>query len=398
MNSTSPSRDLPYSRMVERLLQPDQDVWSIHYAAAARAEAGEDVLLMSVGDPDFQTPEDIIETLVRQIRKGRTHYSPAAGEYVLRRAIADLETQASGRAMTPENFVILPGATAAVYAALASICDAGDEVIIPEPMYIGYHGIISALGLKVISVPLDLYDDCALPVQALLDSITPRTRAVLLNTPGNPFGNIIPASVLRPLAAQLRERGIWLISDEVYSLFTFDAPHESLLKCAESLDNVIVVDGLSKSHAMTGWRIGWVASPPAMTAAITAYAGAAFFGCSQFIQDAAAYALANDGPHVDRMCEAYRERRDLVLRRLENIQLLDCVVPKAGMFLMLDVSRCGGGEQFARGLLDAQGVSTIPGVGFGANSAGFVRLSLTHPLDVVAQAMDRIEAYVDTLI
>ena len=380
--------------MARRLQAPEQDVWRIHYEAAQRLDAGEDVVMMSVGDPDFTTPEDIIETLVAQIRAGRTHYSPAAGELELRQAIAELETAAAGRPMHPDNFVILPGATAAVYAALASVCDVGDEVIIGEPMYIGYRGIVQALGVNVVPVPLDLYDNCAVSVDAVLERITPKTRAVLMNTPGNPFGNVIPAQTLKTLAAELLARGIWFVNDEVYSLFTFDEPHVSLLKCADSLDNVVVVDGLSKSHAMTGWRIGWVASPPAMTEAITAYAGSAFFGCSQFIQDAAAYALRHNGPYVDRMCEAYRTRRDYVVQRLESLPELSCVVPRAGMFLMLDVSRVAqDGDTFARGLLDQHGVSTIPGRGFGDNAAGFVRLSLTHPVEILADAMDRIARF-----
>ncbi len=374
---------------------PDDGVWRIHYEAIARQEAGEDVILMSVGDPDFATPEDIIEKLVTQIRLGRTHYSPAAGEYELRKAIADLETSGTGRDFSPDDFVILPGATAAVYAALACICNPGDEVVIPEPMYVGYRAMISALGINVRSVSLDLNNACALDPDAVLAAVTDKTKAVLINTPGNPFGNIVRKEVLGELAGALNERNIWMICDEVYSLFTFDEPHVSLLKAAETLDNVIVIDGLSKSHAMTGWRLGWVCAPPAMIRALTAYCGTAFFGCSQFIQDAAAYALQNNGPHVDRMCEAYRARRDLVVSRLDNMDRLGYVRPQAGMFVMMDVSSiCNDGGAFAQDLLDSQNMSVIPGAGFGPSARPYVRLSLTHTLDVLDRAMDRIEAFV----
>ncbi len=386
---------LHYSQLSQRMEGPDDGVWRIHSDALARQNAGEDVVLMSVGDPDFATPEDIIETLVAQIRAGRTHYSPAAGELTLREAIAELETSGTGRSFSAENFVVLPGATASIYASLACICDPGDEVIIPEPMYIGYRAMLSALGIHAIPLPLDLANECALDVDTVLGLITERTRAVLINTPGNPFGNIVPKAVLSRLAAELLTRNLWLICDEVYSLFTFDEPHISLLKCAAGLDNVIVVDGLSKSHAMTGWRIGWVAAPAEMTAALTAYCGSAFFGCSQFIQDAAAYALRNNGPHVDRMCEAYRERRDFVINRLDELPQLSYIRPKAGMFIMVDVNRvCNDGGVFAQDLLDQQMVSVIPGSGFGEIAAPYVRLSLTHTLDVLDKAMDRIAAFV----
>ena len=386
---------LPLSDMCKRLLGPSDDVWQIHYDALARTARGEDIVLMSVGDPDFDTPEEIIETLVSKIRQGRTHYSPAEGELELRQAIADLETQGTGRTFTPDNFVVLPGATAAIYASLACICNPGDEVVIPEPMYIGYRPMLSALGLTARTVALDLSDDCALDVDAVLAQINGRTRAVLINTPGNPFGNILPRETLAQLAEALLERGVWLICDEVYSLFTFDEPHVSLLKAATELDNVVVVDGLSKSHAMTGWRVGWVASPASLTRAITAYSGSAFFGCSQFIQDAAAFALVHNGPHVEDMRLAYQRRRDYVLQRLDNIPQLSYVRPKAGMFVMMDVSRMSNsGLVFAQDLLAAQGVSVIPGEGFGEVARDFVRLSLTHKTNMLAQAMDRIERFV----
>jgi arginine:pyruvate transaminase len=386
---------LPLSDMCKRLLGPSDDVWQIHYDALARAARGEDIVLMSVGDPDFDTPEEIIETLVSRIRKGRTHYSPAEGELELRQAIADLETQGTGRTFTPDNFVVLPGATAAIYASLACICNPGDEVVIPEPMYIGYRPMLSALGLQARTVALDLANDCTLDVDAILAQVNVRTKAVLINTPGNPFGNIVPRQTLAKLAEALLAQGVWLLCDEVYSLFTFDEPHVSLLKAAKDLDNVIVVDGLSKSHAMTGWRIGWVASPASLTRAITAYSGSAFFGCSQFIQDAAAYALVHNGPHVDDMREAYRRRRDYILRRLDDIPQLSYVRPKAGMFVMMDVSRISNsGRVFAQDLLAAQGVSVIPGEGFGEVAKDFVRLSLTHKTNMLAEAMDRIERFV----
>lgn len=381
--------------MCKRLLGPSDDVWQVHYDALARRARGEDVVLMSVGDPDFDTPEEIIETLVSRIRQGRTHYSPAEGEFELRQAIADLETQGTGRTFTPDNFVVLPGATAAIYASLACICNAGDEVVIPEPMYIGYRPMLSALGLTARTVALDLSKDCALDVDAVLAQVNTRTRAVLINTPGNPFGNIVPRETLARLAAALLKQGVWMICDEVYSLFTFDEPHVSLLKAASDLDNVVVVDGLSKSHAMTGWRIGWVASPASLTRAITAYSGSAFFGCSQFIQDAAAFALVHNGPHVEDMRQAYRRRRDYVLQRLDKISMLSYVRPKAGMFVMMDVSRMSNsGRAFAQDLLAAQGVSVIPGEGFGEVAKDFVRLSLTHKTDMLAEALDRIERFV----
>ncbi len=389
------TQNLPTSDLCTRIDVPDAGVWAVHYQAQAEQAEGRDVVLMSVGDPDFPTPDGIVDALVASIRGGRTHYAPAGGEDELRAAIAELESKNTGLKFTKDQFVILPGATGCLHAVLSCICNAGDEVIIPEPMYIGYRAMIDAIGIRVSSVSLDLANECVLDADAVLDAVNDATKAVIINTPGNPCGNIVPAEQLAYLARELLERNVWLVCDEVYSLFTFDEPHISLLKCADKLDNVIVIDGLSKSHAMTGWRIGWVCSPPDMTRALSAYSGAAYFGCSQFIQDAAAYAIRHDGPHVDQMCEAYRERRDLVLTRLEAMPALRVLRPKAGMFVMIDVSRVSqDGEHFAQDLLAQEGVSVIPGRGFGDNAASFVRLSLTHSVDVIADAMNRIERYV----
>jgi len=214
-----------------------------------------------------------------------------------------------------------------------------------------------------------------------------------VNTPGNPCGNLIPREALARLARACRERGVWLACDEVYSLITFEEPHVSLLRSADALDNVVVIDGLSKSHAMSGWRIGWAVAPPALTAELVRFSSAAFFGVCQFAQDGAACALRRDAPDVELMRLEYRRRRDYALRRLDAIPELDCFRPRGGMFVMVDVTRVAeDGEAFARRLLDEARVSTLPGRGFGASTAGYVRLGLTHPVSTLEEVFDRMEA------
>ena len=226
----------------------------------------------------------------------------------------------------------------------------------------------------------------------LLAQVQPNTRAVLVNTPGNPCGNLIGPDTLGRLARECRKRNLWLICDEVYSLITFDAPHVSMLKCTEDLSNVVVIDGLSKSHAMTGWRIGWTVADPPMTEALINMSGAAFFGVCQFVQDGAAFALANDAEEVELMRRSYLKRRDYVVGRVKKIKKLDCFVPPAGMFVMLNGSAvANSGDAFAQLLLDDAGISTIPGSGFGASANDYVRLSLTVPQEDLARAFDRIE-------
>lgn len=379
-----------YSDMTRRLSQPGSDVWGIHDEAVERQQQGEDIILLSVGDPDFATPDYITQHTVEQINTGRTHYSPPAGEPVLRKAIADLETASTGRVFTPEQFVVFPGATASLYAVFSCITNPGDEIIVPEPMYAGYRGLLDALGIHDINVTLTA-PDFQLNPAALFDQVTERTRAILINTPGNPCGNLIGAETLKQLADGARERDLWLVCDEVYSLITFESPHTSLLRCTEDLSNVVVIDGLSKSHAMSGWRLGWAVAPPALVEQLIRIANAALFGTSQFVQDGAAFALANDAPDVEKMRLEYQRRRDYAMQRLDEIPGLAYFKPDGGMFIMVDSSAIANdGADFARALLDDAGISVIPGSGFGASTATYVRMSLTHPIAVLTDVFDRI--------
>jgi arginine:pyruvate transaminase len=387
-----------YARITERLSAEDTDVWEVHERALEMQRNGEDVILLSVGDPDFRTPEPIIDNAVSYLRVGRTHYSPALGELKLRRAVADLETATSPFPCDSSEVAIFPGATAAIHAALACLLDAGDEIVIPEPMYVGYVPIMQALDVSVRTVPLDVDAGFALDVEAVKAAISERTRVVFINTPGNPTGSIIPAADIRELAAYCRERGIWLVCDEVYSMFCYEGKHLSARASAEHIDNVVMIDGLSKSHAMSGWRMGWVVAPPSLVDRLGYYASATLFGSPQFIQDASAFALENDQEYVREMRDEYRRRRDFVLHRLRKVKQLSCARPRAGMFIMCDVSGTGmDGRQFANRLLTEQAVSVIPGDAFGPSTHNFVRLGLAQNRVVLKRACRRLRAFCDAL-
>ena len=382
---------LPYSDLTNRLRIQTSDVWGVHNKAQGRAAAGEDIIMLSLGDPDFPTPREITDKLVQQVHQHRTHYSPAGGEPSFLQALADLETRVEQKPFLPENFTIFPGGTAALTGVLNCILSPGDEIVIPEPMYIGYHSILQGIGAKFTSVPLDVENDFALDIEGIKQAVTPATRAVMVNTPGNPAGNVMTREALAELASVTREMGLWLICDEVYSLFTYEEDHVSLLLAAENLENVVVIDSLSKSHAMSGWRIGWAVASAEMTKALHAYCGATFFGCSQFIQDAAAFALSFNAPHILNMRREYRDRRDYVVNTIDSLNGLSCYQPKAGMFVMVDTSQVAeDGASFAEKILDHAGVSLIPGAGFGDNTKGYVRMSLTQPREVLGEAFSRI--------
>ncbi|MBN7796885.1 pyridoxal phosphate-dependent aminotransferase [Parahaliea mediterranea] len=384
-----------FSQLSRRLEDEAQGVWAVHDRACERFESGEDVYLLSVGDPDLPTPPRVVQAGIDALHKGRTHYAPGRGEPCLRQTIADIETRASGKPCDPDEVVVFPGATNAIYSVLATLVNPGEGVVVAEPMYIGYEGIFRALDIRKQSFDLDADGGFAFSLAAVEAAITPETRVVMVNTPGNPAGNVIAEADLRALADICRERGLWLICDEVYSMITFDAPHVSLRRAAASLDNVIIIDGLSKSHAMTGWRLGWSVTSRALADRLLDFTSSTIFGCCQFVQDAAAFALTNDEEYIQGVREEYRVRRDYVCERVAAIPGLQCQVPAAGMFVMIDVRAIAAdGTVFAQRLLDAAGVSVLPGLGFGENCRGYVRVSLAQPINVLRPAFDRIAAFV----
>ncbi len=387
-----------FSHQIERLTHQDNGAWETHDRAVAMKNNGEDVILLCVGDPDFRTPEPIIDNAVSHLRVGRTHYSPALGEMKLRRAVADLETATSPHPCTPAEVAIFPGATNALYSVMSCLLNAGDEVVIPEPMYVGYPPIMAAIDAKVVAVPLLAKEDFALDMEAMKAAVNERTRVVFVNTPGNPTGSIISRGELAELAAFCRERNVWLVCDEVYSMFTYSGHHRSLRASIEHLDNVVMVDGLSKSHAMSGWRIGWVVAPETLIEKLGFHAGATLFGCPQFLQDASAFALENDQEYVAQMRQEYAERAEYVVRKLGKLPGLHCHQPKAGMFVMCDVEGTGmDGRQFAHALLEAELVSVVPGDAFGPSTRSYVRVGLAQPRHVLKRACKRIKQFTEAL-
>jgi arginine:pyruvate transaminase len=389
---------MKFSRASDRMAIDTSTLWGVHDKACELQAQGQDVILFSIGDPDLPTLPFIVDHAVNSLKAGRTHYSPGAGEQVLRQAVADLETGASGKITSIDQIVIHPGGTNAIFTTLSCFLDEGDEIVIPSPMYVGYQGLLGAIGANIVHVPLDTDNNFTLDMALVKQAFTEKTRVLFLNTPGNPGGNMIGEEQLRELAAFCLQRGVWIVCDEVYSMITFGVRHVSLLNAAKTLENVVVVDALSKSHAMTGWRMGWTVSSASTAQRILDFGSGSVFGCCQFVQDAAAFALNNDEEYTRSIADEYRVRRDYALERIERIPGLSANKPAAGMFVMMNVEPVEpDGLAFAAALLEHGGVSVLPGGAFGEITRHFVRLSLTHPVHVMSKAFDRIERFVASL-
>lgn len=368
---------MQYSRLTERIAGEGAAAWDIHNRALARQAAGDDITVLSVGDPDFTTPEPIIESAVESLRGGATHYPDVQGKQSLREAIAQ-RYRANGVDATPDNLIIMAGAQCGLYATAQCLLDPGDEVIVPEPCYVTYEAVLQSTGAHMVRIPLSGDRGFRLDAADIEAAITPRTRAIMLNSPHNPTGQLIESEQWEAVAALCRRHDLWLVSDEVYAELIFDGEHTCAASLPDMAERTVVINSLSKSHAMTGWRLGWVLGPEALIGHLSHLALCMLYGCPDFIQDAACNALTQQPPGLETMREAYRARRDAVCAALEDCAAVDVVKPAAGMFMMVDVRATGLSSQaFADRLLDEQNVSVLSGEAFGPSAAGFVRLSLT---------------------
>ncbi len=386
---------LSLSDIARRLDVEASDVWQVHDDALEMKRRGEEVILLSIGDPDFRTPEPIIDNAVSHMRVGRTHYSPALGELDLRRAVADLETRTSPHPCSPDEVAILPGATSAIHVVMSCLLNPGDEIIIVDPMYVGYPAIMRAVDADVVRVRSRSDNGFEPVLEDIQAAVTANTKVVFMNTPGNPTGTIIGRKRLGAMARYCYDHNIWLVCDEVYSMFTFEKPHISIRAASQHLDNIVMIYGLSKSHAMSGWRMGWIVAPPTLIHHVGNFSAMSLFGSPQFIQDAAAFALNNDEYYVREMCAEYKKRRDFVCEQFSNMPGIRYHRPAAGMFVMLDVTEINPDDTaFARDLLTRQKMSVVPGSGFGESTRGHVRFSLTQPLEVLREGCERLGRYV----
>jgi arginine:pyruvate transaminase len=387
---------MEYSPVVNRTGGEGSRAWDVHGKAMGLAREGGDIIFLSIGDPDFDTPSAIIEEAVHALRNGRTHYTDFAGMPELRAAIAVRHNNLTGLNVTADQVVVLSGGQAALFAAAMCVAGPGDEFIVPEPMYSTYMGVVGVSGADLVSLPLKRENNFHLDIDDLRAAITPKSRALLLNFPHNPTGAMLTREEIDGLAEVCREHNLWVISDEVYASLTYGPEFLSPAIGEGMAERTVCVSSLSKSHAMPGWRLGWLVTPPGdMANHIMHVVQCMLFGTPPFVMDAALVAVTNDFEEVDEMIAAYRERRELVVQRISEIPKISCVEPEGGMFVMLDIRDSGlGAAEFANRLLETVGVTMIPGTGFGEGGEGHLRMSLTASKEILVEAMDRIERFV----
>src|SRR5436305_3127903 len=360
-----------YSPLTERIAGRGAEAWAIHIEARRRAEAGEDVIFLTVGDPDQDPPESVIEATVAALRGGRTGYSGINGFPAVRDAIAARVARRSGRACTADNVSIVPGAQGGLYCTFQCLVGPGDEVIVPEPIYATYQAVLGASGARMVTVPLRPETGFHPDLAAIADAVTARNRAIWINTPHNPTGAVMTAAEMEAVAALCRKHGLWLVSDEVYEDLVFTRRHTGAWSLPEMAERTVVVSSLSKSHAVPAFRLGWVIGPPALIGHLFNLLLCMTYGSPAFIQDGALAALRQELPEVAALREDYRRRAELMSRILREAPRCRVTPPEGGMFVLLDIRGTGlPADAFARQLLEREQVAVLPCDGFGPSAVG----------------------------
>jgi arginine:pyruvate transaminase len=383
-----------YASITDRLADLGSHKWAVHFAARQRAASGEPIIQLTIGEPDIAPDPRLAEECARAIAAGRTRYSDGRGEPALLAALADRYSRRTGRAVKTDNVVCFPGTQTALFAVMLSLVEDGDDVLVGDPLYATYEGVIRATGAAKVAVPLRAENGFRMRAEDLEAAVTPRSRVLLLNTPHNPTGAVLSAHEIAAIGKVCWQHGLWIVSDEVYEDLIFEGRFASPFDQADLAERTVVVSSISKSHAAPGFRSGWAVGPAPFCARLLPVAETMLFGNQPFIADMTAYALTREFDTATRMREAYARRTRLIVDALADAPGVRPIAPKAGMFILLDVAGTGlSGEDFAWGLLDEVKVAVMPGPSFGDQAKDFVRISLTVPDNEIAEACRRITTF-----
>ncbi len=366
--------------------------------ARALEAQGRHIVHLEIGEPDFDTPKHIKEAAKAALDQGYTHYGPSAGLPELRKAIAQFAGKRRGLDLAPEMVVVTPGAKPIMFFVILAVAQEGDEVIYPNPGFPIYESVINFVGAKPVPVPLREEKGFSFDPQELVSLITPKTKLIILNSPQNPTGGVLSAKDLQIVADAAKERGIWILSDEVYLEVLYEGQFETITRQPGMLDQTIILDGFSKTYAMTGWRIGYGIMPTRLAEHITRLQTNSNSCVNSFVQRACLAALEGPQDEVHRMVAEFKRRRDVIVDGLNNIPGISCLKPKGAFYVFPNIKAIGKGSSWLEGyLLNEAGVASLSGTSFGKYGEGYLRFSYANSVENIKLALERIDQAVRKL-
>jgi aspartate aminotransferase len=379
-------------RLAERMSKlGTESAFDVLVRARALEAQGRHVIHLQLGEPDFDTPEHIIEAGVEALRSGETHYTPAAGIPQLREAIAREISKTRGIVVGSDNVVVTPGGKPIMFFVIMALAGPGDEVIYPDPGFPIYESVINFVGATPVPLKLREEQNFSFAPEELAALVTERTRLVIINSPHNPTGGIVSTEALDELARLAVERDFVVLSDEIYSRILYDGTHESITTRPGMLDRTVILDGFSKTFAMTGWRLGYGVMPVPLAQQVTRLAINCNSCVPAFTQLAGVAALTGPQEPVERMVAEFHRRRDAIVAGLNDIPGITCLTPPGAFYVFPNVTSFGqDSATIASRLLNDGGVALVGGTAFGKGGEGYLRLSYANSLENINLALERI--------
>jgi aspartate/methionine/tyrosine aminotransferase len=360
---------------------------------------GKNIVHLEIGEPDFDTPGPVVRAGIESLKKGKTHYAPVNGVWELREAVARRLSQRHKTSVDPSCVLISPGAKVMIFAIIHSLVDPGDEVIYAAPVYPAYEASVLMAGATPVQVLLDEKREFRFSLEEMARRITPRTKMIVINTPQNPTGGVLTLDDLKGVASLARQHDLLILSDEIYSEIYYDTPTAGMLDIPGITDRLLLVNGFSKTYAMTGWRVGYSVVPKDLVPTVNLFMNNSVSSTSTFCQLAAIEAFTEETEAiVATMVQEFHKRRDVFVDGLNSIPGIRCLKPHGAFYLFPNVSSFGlTSKEIADRLLDEAGVAGLPGTAFGSHGEGYLRFSFANSLANIETALERIRGFVARL-
>jgi aspartate/methionine/tyrosine aminotransferase len=387
-------RELRLASCMSRL--GTETAFEVLVKAKALEAQGRDIVHLEIGEPDFDTPRNIIDAAVDALHKGFTHYGPSAGLMELREVIAQYVSETRRVNVTPDEVVVVPGGKPIIFFSILALAEQGDEVIYPNPGFPIYESMINYVGAKAVPIRLREELDFRLDVDELSALINDRTKLIILNSPQNPTGGVLEKIDIERIAQSIGDRNIMVLSDEIYSRLIFEGEHHSIMSIDGMKERTILLDGFSKTYAMTGWRMGYGVMRADLATHIARLMTNSISCTASFSQIAGIEALCGSQKSVDAMRAEFQKRRDVMVAGLNKIKGFSCRLPKGAFYVFPNITKTGWrSKKLADALLDDAGVAALSGTAFGNFGEGYLRFSVANSIENIEKALERVAAWAD---